>query len=190
MPGTPGRYINNNSRPVPEITTSSNSPPRNLFENNPTVNAQCLSPRPRPKALPIGSLDLPDRSPSRRPNLFNFPTNGNHATSFDLHNVSPQARRSRDELKSFPDNNLIKFDGRRYPCTENDLEYIEELGAGSCGQVAKYRHKPTGNIVAVKQMRRSGDDEETKRIVMDLGVLLKCGESFFLSKCSRLCEIN
>lgn len=168
------------------VTVTTNSPPRNLFENNPTVNAQCLSPRPRPKALAIASLDMPDRSPSRRPNLFSFPTNGNqqHATSFDLHNVSPSARRSRDELKSFPDNHQIKFNGIRYPCMESDLEYVEELGAGSCGQVAKYRHKPTGNIVAAKMMRRSGDDDETKRIVMDLGVLLKCGT------CLRVCVLE
>jgi len=32
-------------------------------------------------------------------------------------------------------------------------------------------------------MRRSGDDDETKRIVMDLGVLLKCGQCKFIVQC-------
>ncbi|QQP48742.1 Dual specificity mitogenactivated protein kinase kinase hemipterouslike [Caligus rogercresseyi] len=35
------------------------------------------------------------------------------------------------------------------------------------------RHRPSGQIIAVKQMRRTGDSEENKRIIMDLDVVLK-----------------
>jgi mitogen-activated protein kinase kinase 7 len=35
-------------------------------------------------------------------------------------------------------------------------------------------HNTTGRVVAVKQMRRSGNEDESKRIAMDLDVLLKC----------------
>ena len=173
-----------NAPPIaPIITTATNSPPRNLFHDHPTVNAQCLSPRPRPKALPIGGFEL-DRSPVRKPqlNLPNFNTAGLglnlvKARNSDYLNppgIAGSQSRSRDELKSFPNNNSVTFNNKLYPCSESDLKFLTELGAGSCGQVSKQLHIPSGNIFAVKQMRRSGDDEETKRIVMDLGVLLKC----------------
>lgn len=56
-------------------------------------------------------------------------------------------------------------------------EVFEELcllGTGSGGNVMKMRHKPTGKICAVKQMRRTCNDEENKRIYMDLQIVLEC----------------
>ena len=32
----------------------------------------------------------------------------------------------------------------------DDLETVEEIGSGTCGQVCKMRHKQTGNVMAVK----------------------------------------
>lgn len=31
-----------------------------------------------------------------------------------------------------------------------DMEVLEELGNGTCGHVVKMRHKPTGEVIAVK----------------------------------------
>jgi len=44
-------------------------------------------------------------------------------------------------------------------------------------------HIPSGKVVAVKQMRRSGNEEETKRIAMDLDVLLKCSSCPYIVQC-------
>ncbi|OWK50192.1 Dual specificity mitogen-activated protein kinase kinase 7 [Lonchura striata] len=55
----------------------------------------------------------------------------------------------------------------------NDLENLGEIGSGTCGQVWKMRFRKTGHVIAVKQMRRSGNREENKRILMDLDVVLK-----------------
>ncbi len=65
----------------------------------------------------------------------------------------------------------------------DSLEAIDELGFGSCGHVIRMRHKETSTIVAVKQMRRSGNKEENKRILMDLEVVLKSHNCPFIVQC-------
>lgn len=66
-------------------------------------------------------------------------------------------------------------DGFNFFCPAPEtMEWICDLGTGTSGSVAKMRHKPTGIVCAVKQMRLSGNDEENKRIYMDLKVVLQC----------------
>ncbi|XP_065275720.1 dual specificity mitogen-activated protein kinase kinase 7 [Emys orbicularis] len=72
---------------------------------------------------------------------------------------------------------------RRYQAEINDLENLGEIGSGTCGQVWKMRFKKTGHIVAVKQMRRSGNKEENKRILMDLDVVLKSHDCPYIVQC-------
>lgn len=57
---------------------------------------------------------------------------------------------------------------------EEVFEELDILGTGSGGSVLKMRHKPSGKICAVKQMRRTLNEEENKRIYMDLQVVLQC----------------
>lgn len=68
---------------------------------------------------------------------------------------------------------VLNIDGKRYPTPIGDLEALGDLGNGTCGHVVKMRHKESGKIIACKQMRRTGNSEETKRIVMDMDVVLK-----------------
>jgi mitogen-activated protein kinase kinase 7 len=66
---------------------------------------------------------------------------------------------------------VLNIDGKRYPTPIGDLEALGDLGNGTCGHVVKMRHKESGKIIACKQMRRTGNSEETKRIVMDMDVV-------------------
>lgn len=68
---------------------------------------------------------------------------------------------------------LLNIDGGKYHTPIEDLIPLGDLGNGTCGHVVKMRHNETGKIVACKQMRRTGNSEETKRIVMDMDVVLK-----------------
>ncbi|XP_070499097.1 dual specificity mitogen-activated protein kinase kinase hemipterous-like isoform X2 [Chironomus tepperi] len=77
----------------------------------------------------------------------------------------------------------LKINGIHYETNIQDLEYISELGNGTSGHVVKMRHKPSGAIIAVKQMRRTGNDEETKRITMDLDVVLKSHDCPYIVQC-------
>ncbi|KAJ8307864.1 hypothetical protein KUTeg_014587 [Tegillarca granosa] len=70
---------------------------------------------------------------------------------------SPGGRRTRPQMMSMEIKHAPK-----------QVHSLGELGHGTCGQVIKMRHKQTGHLMAVKQMRRSGNKEENKRIIMDL----------------------
>lgn len=67
----------------------------------------------------------------------------------------------------------LKIHGQNYNTNIDDLELIGDLGNGTCGHVVKMRHRHSNEIIAVKQMRRTGNSDETKRIIMDLDVVLK-----------------
>jgi mitogen-activated protein kinase kinase 7 len=79
--------------------------------------------------------------------------------------------------------NALRINGIHYETNTQDLEYLSELGNGTSGHVVKMLHKPSGAVIAVKQMRRTGNDEETKRITMDLEVVLKSHDCPFIVQC-------
>lgn len=54
-----------------------------------------------------------------------------------------------------------------------DLEVIEELGRGAYGVVEKMRHRATGNILAVKRIHSSVNDESQKRMLVELQACMK-----------------
>lgn len=62
-----------------------------------------------------------------------------------------------------------------------DLKTICELGVGSCGSVSKCQ--VFGRPLAVKRMKRTDNQEESKRILMDLDVIRKCNDCPFIVKC-------
>ncbi|KAF6095274.1 mitogen-activated protein kinase kinase 7 [Phyllostomus discolor] len=61
----------------------------------------------------------------------------------------------------------LTIGGQRYQAEINDLENLGEMGSGTCGQ----------------QMRRSGNKEENKRILMDLDVVLKSHDCPYIVQC-------
>ncbi|CAG9822602.1 unnamed protein product [Phaedon cochleariae] len=94
-------------------------------------------------------------------------------------NVETEAR-LREIMKTSGD---LTIDGIRYKTDIKEMEHIEELGNGTCGHVVKMRHGPSGNIIAVKQMRRSGNIDESKRIIMDIEVVLKSHDCKYIVQC-------
>ncbi|KAJ8981593.1 hypothetical protein NQ317_011872 [Molorchus minor] len=77
----------------------------------------------------------------------------------------------------------LKIDGVLYKTNIREMEDLEELGNGTCGHVVKMRHKPSGHIIAVKQMRCSGNPDENKRIIMDIEVVLKSHDCKYIVQC-------
>ncbi|KAL5012403.1 hypothetical protein ScPMuIL_010954 [Solemya velum] len=78
---------------------------------------------------------------------------------------------------------ILTVDGQKIPAEISDIEQMGELGHGTCGQVVKMRHRATNHLMAVKQMRRSGNKEENKRIIMDLDVVLKSHDCPYIVQC-------
>ncbi|XP_077986899.1 dual specificity mitogen-activated protein kinase kinase 7-like [Glandiceps talaboti] len=77
----------------------------------------------------------------------------------------------------------LTFEDRKYVVSSTDLLDLGEIGNGTCGHVVKMLHQDSGKVIAVKQMRRSGNKEENKRILMDLDVVLKSHDSPFIVQC-------
>lgn len=80
-------------------------------------------------------------------------------------------------------NGILSINGQKYQTDMKDLEHLGELGNGTCGHVVKMKHRPSGVVIAVKQMRRSGNAEENKRIIMDLDVVLKSHDCPYIVQC-------
>ena len=78
---------------------------------------------------------------------------------------------------------IISIKHQKYYSSIHDLEHLGELGFGSCGHVVKMRHPPSNATIAVKQMRRSVNREENKRITMDLEVVLKSHDCPYIVQC-------
>lgn len=74
-----------------------------------------------------------------RPKVLSFTTRQND-------NLETE-RRLKEIMKISGD---LKIDGVLYKTDIKDMEDLEELGNGTCGHVVKMRHKPSGNIIAVK----------------------------------------
>ncbi|XP_030381535.1 dual specificity mitogen-activated protein kinase kinase hemipterous isoform X2 [Scaptodrosophila lebanonensis] len=77
----------------------------------------------------------------------------------------------------------LTINGRQYPTDINDLRHLGDLGNGTSGNVVKMLHLSSNTIIAVKQMRRTGNAEENKRILMDLDVVLKSHDCKYIVKC-------
>lgn len=80
-------------------------------------------------------------------------------------------------------NGVLNILGKSYQTDIKDLKHIGDLGNGTSGHVVKMLHIPSGQIIAVKQMRRTGNTEENKRILMDLDVVLKSHDCKYIVQC-------
>ncbi|KAE9414178.1 hypothetical protein Angca_006086 [Angiostrongylus cantonensis] len=94
--------------------------------------------------------------------------------------ICPPLRRNNnshyDELMG--SSGLLTIGGRVLRVTVDDLEFVAELGHGSCGHVSKRKYN--GVVMAVKSMPRSNDPVESKRIIMDLRILSRSYDCTFI----------
>ncbi|BET01043.1 mitogen-activated protein kinase kinase [Nesidiocoris tenuis] len=125
----------------------------------------------RPKLL--GDVSTPTRMRKQ----YDFPGINYQQRSVDASEIDAKMK----EIMKM--SGIISIHGRTYPTDINDMEHLGELGSGTCGHVVKMRHRPSNSIIAVKQMRWSGDSEENKRIYMDLEVVLKCHDCPYIVSC-------
>lgn len=103
-----------------------------------------------------------------------------------VHQIPPKQHDFEVEMKIreiMKMNGVLTINGIKYSTNMSDLQHMGELGNGTCGHVVKMLHKPSGVIIAVKQMRRSGNADENKRIIMDLEVVLKSHDCPYIVQC-------
>ncbi|KAK6204712.1 uncharacterized protein RJT21DRAFT_111274 [Scheffersomyces amazonensis] len=70
--------------------------------------------------------------------------------------------------------------GSSFRISLDELEYIEELGRGNYGSVSKVLHKPTGVLMAMKEVRLELDENKFTQILMELDILHKCDSPYIV----------
>ena len=70
--------------------------------------------------------------------------------------------------------------GLSFKISLNDLQFIEELGRGNYGTVLKVLHRPTGVLMAMKEVRLELEETKFAQILMELDVLHKCDSPYIV----------
>ncbi|XP_013786819.2 dual specificity mitogen-activated protein kinase kinase 7-like isoform X2 [Limulus polyphemus] len=157
------------------------------------LRTDVASSRPTIRGLPIGqehgSPGRSGRFPSQRSGRFPSQRSACLPLSLPPCNYSPTSHDSTNHhmesklKKIYQHAGILTIDGETYQSSIDDMIHMGELGTGTCGHVVKMEHRPSRKIMAVKQMRRSGNTEENKRITMDLDVVLSCQDCPHIVQC-------
>lgn len=70
--------------------------------------------------------------------------------------------------------------GSSFHISLDEFEYLEELGRGNYGSVSKVLHKPTGVLMAMKEVRLELDETKFTQILMELDILHKCDSPYIV----------
>jgi len=149
-----------------------------LTPNTPKSSNSSRSPRPALTTLSGPSIGESSPASSRRP----------VPTKFSSQLPQANVNRSREYTQAKYDEALknsgvFRLNGQQVQVQFEDLMGEGLLGHGSCGQVFKMRHVPTQTTLAVKIMARTASEEDNKRIIMDLDVVLKSYDFPYIVRC-------
>ncbi|RCK58198.1 MAP kinase kinase PBS2 [Candida viswanathii] len=70
--------------------------------------------------------------------------------------------------------------GSSFRISFDEFEYLEDLGHGNYGSVLKVLHKPTGVLMAMKEVRLELDENKFTQILMELDILHKCDSPYIV----------
>ncbi|GEQ66339.1 hypothetical protein JCM33374_g2 [Metschnikowia sp. JCM 33374] len=70
--------------------------------------------------------------------------------------------------------------GTSFHISLDEFQFIEELGRGNYGTVSKVLHKPTGVLMAMKEVRLELEENKFAQILMELEVLHKCDSPYIV----------
>ncbi|KAK6759985.1 hypothetical protein RB195_021500 [Necator americanus] len=147
---------------------SASSDPKRFTGTTPSTSA---TPTHRSSsALPVGCRSSPM---ARKAFTLNF-------------NGPSQAQRELDEIERRYEavkrnSGILRLNGEVVKADFHDLEFISDIGNGSCGHVSKMSYK--GHVMAVKDMARTSNKEDNKRIIMDLDVISRADASHHIVLC-------
>ncbi|EDV28050.1 uncharacterized protein TRIADDRAFT_21281, partial [Trichoplax adhaerens] len=89
-----------------------------------------------------------------------------------------------EEIKK--ETGLLTIDGKKYKIGLDDLQVMGQIGSGTCGTVYAMEHAATRSVIAVKKIPRIQNEEEKKRVLMDLQVVMKSHDCPYIVKCFGL----
>lgn len=93
--------------------------------------------------------------------------------------TTPEPKKDTGPPRNLDSRTEINIAGQKFNCDADDLEILCTLGRGAYGIVEKMKHRPSGTIMAVKRITATINDEEEKRLLMDLDVSMKSGSCIY-----------
>jgi len=113
---------------------------------------------------------------SRRPRPTLDPVSTTSSDSYSLQEIE-------DRFEAIKKNSgILCINGKTFKDVDHgEVKFICDLGEGTCGTVTKCVYK--NRSVAVKRMKRTDNQEESKRIFMDLDVIRRCNDCPYIVKC-------
>ncbi|XP_055853697.1 dual specificity mitogen-activated protein kinase kinase hemipterous isoform X2 [Episyrphus balteatus] len=123
--------------------------------------------------------------PTRPQHLETTPVRPRKSLNLPVVAQHPAAETETDKKlkKIMKQTGILTINNQAYKTDIQDLKHLGDLGNGTSGHVVKMQHIPSGTVIAVKQMRRTGNTEENKRILMDLDVVLKSHDCQYIVQC-------
>ncbi|CAF4086876.1 unnamed protein product [Rotaria magnacalcarata] len=149
-------------------------PTTNRITSRP-MNAQ---PRLLPTSLNTSSSSRASSAPPIRKGGFQLPLSPLQPST---NNTSENTQAKYQEV--LKNSGLLHINGEQKRVELKELLNVSLLGFGSCGQVFKMEHVPSKTELAVKIMHRTASDEENKRIIMDLDVIIKSYNFPYIVRC-------
>lgn len=70
--------------------------------------------------------------------------------------------------------------GKQYKISIGDLSVQAEVGRGQFGVVSRVQHRPSGIIMAMKQIRLDISDAASRQILMELQVLHQANSEYII----------
>ncbi|CAF5092871.1 unnamed protein product, partial [Rotaria sp. Silwood1] len=140
-----------------------------------TTNAQT---RPILTNLNASSPSRASSAPPIRKGVFQLPLSPIQSST---NNTSEYTQAKYQEVHK--NSGLLHINGEQKRVDSKELKNISILGYGSCGQVYKMEHIPSKTELAVKIMHRTASDEENRRIIMDLDVIIKSYNFPYIVRC-------
>ncbi|CAF0721183.1 unnamed protein product [Adineta ricciae] len=146
--------------------------------NRPTSRNNSPQIRQLPTSLNSPSNSRASSAPPIRKGVFHLPLSPLQTTP---NNTSEYTQAKYQEV--LKNSGLLHINGEQKRTDPKELSNISILGYGSCGHVYKMEHIPSKTELAVKIMHRTASDEENKRIIMDLDVIIKSYDFPFIVRC-------
>jgi mitogen-activated protein kinase kinase 7 len=137
-----------------------------------------LQTRQIPTSLIGSSPSRASSAPPTRKGVFHLPLSPLQPTT---NNTSDYTQAKYQEV--LKNSGLLHINGEQKRVELKELANLSILGYGSCGQVYKMEHTSSKTELAVKIMHRTASDEENKRIIMDLDVIIKSYNFPYIVKC-------
>ncbi|XP_012944638.2 dual specificity mitogen-activated protein kinase kinase 5 [Aplysia californica] len=132
----------------------------------------------------FGEMKEEDRARGLFPPLIIYPKHGKTPQNRNIHGLKIRTGSQPEEAAPAPNQGgQVGLEGILFcgDITKDSLHYVQMLGQGNGGRVYRAVHKPTGKVMAVKEIQLDISVVIQKQIISELEILYKCNSRMIIS---------